>query len=75
MQTLAKIYSHLLLARFKLMDKNLSITQFGFRAKHSTTDALHVIRRILDQVLTRKDKSLHLLFLDWAKAFDKIDQA
>ena len=48
-------------------------TQFGFRKKHSTAEALFISRRIQDYVETSGDKAF-LIFLDWEKAFDKIDQ-
>ena len=47
--------------------------QFGFRAKHSTAEALHITRRIQDYYESSGSK-FFMLFLDWSKAFDKIDQ-
>jgi hypothetical protein len=48
-------------------------TQYGFRAKHSTAEALYITRRIQDFYETHGDKCF-MLFLDWEKAFDKVDQ-
>ena len=48
-------------------------TQYGFRAKHSTAEALYITRRIQDFYETHGDK-FFMLFLDWEKAFDKVDQ-
>ena len=47
------------------------IAQYGFRAKRSTTQPVHIMRRILE-VFERQQNSLHLLFLDWSKAFDSV---
>ncbi|CAH2037194.1 unnamed protein product, partial [Iphiclides podalirius] len=45
--------------------------QFGFRAKHSCT---HQVHRITEHILTKRQRGLNTgaLFLDVAKAFDKV---
>ena len=48
-------------------------TQYGFRANHSTAEALFITRRTQDFYETSGDK-FFMLFLDWEKAFDKVDQ-
>ena len=50
----------------------LSNSQFGFRAKHSTT---HAILHLIDKVTNGMDNSEHTLgiFLDFSKAFDSLD--
>eukprot|EP00969_Alexandrium_andersonii_P227661 10054136-Alexandrium_andersonii.AAC.1 len=50
----------------------LRSTQYGFRPERSTTDAIHIIRRAQELVEEKQHHTLHVLFLDWSKAFDKI---
>ena len=47
-------------------------SQFGFRSGLGTTDALCMIRRIIDRALESKNESLLILALDLSKAFDSI---
>ena len=49
-------------------------TQFGFRQGKSTAEPLFCVRRLTD-VAEQGNDPLFLLFLDWEKAFDKIDQS
>jgi len=51
----------------------LSDTQFGFRKAKSTTQAVFIARRLQDYA-ERMGFNGALLFLDWGKAFDKVDQ-
>ena len=56
----------------KALDKYIMKTQFGFRSKRSTIDALFIARRLQEHAERRGNKGLMLL-LDWEKAFDKIE--
>ena len=56
----------------KALDNKIMETQYGFRRKKSTIDALFIARRLQDYAERRGDKGLMLL-LDWEKAFDRID--
>ena len=47
-------------------------TQFAFRRKRGTGDALFIARRVLEEAWARKNGKAILLALDWAKAFDSI---
>ena len=47
-------------------------TQFGFKKGKSTAQALFCVRRLTD-VVEQGHESLFLVFMDWEKAFDKID--
>ena len=49
----------------------LSKTQYGFRPNRSTSHAIYVLRRIQDYSEI-KGANLSIAFLDWEKAFDKI---
>ena len=55
------------------LDQRLWETQYGFRKKRSTSQPLFITRRLQDQAKQTGDK-LFLVFLDWEKAFDKVDQ-
>ena len=51
----------------------LYASQYGFRKKRSTLQPLFITRRLQDQAECTGDK-LFMVFLDWEKAFDKVDQ-
>jgi len=78
--TLLKVMECAVLRRLQLdiPDSTFSDTQFGFRPKRSTADALHyVIDRIKKSfgnklTTTGRDRFLPVVFLDISKAFDKV---
>jgi len=71
-QTFYKIYTRMLHARLEsALNSRLRPHQFGFRVGRSCSQPVHIIRRILE-LFDRHDASIHILFLDWAKAFDTI---
>lgn len=69
-----KLYAAMLKVRIEEgTERHLQKTQYGFRKGRSTTQALFIARRLQD--LAEQDRSnLIMIFLDWEKAFDKIDQ-
>ena len=69
-----KLLAAILLDRLKVAgaEARIGATQFGFKSKSGTADALFIARRILDRVWEAADSSVILLALDWAKAFDSI---
>ena len=74
LQALYKIYASIIQTRLAdKIEEQIWSTQFGFRAKHSTAEALFITRRIQDFYEASGDK-FFMLFLDWEKAFDKVDQ-
>ena len=54
-----------------LLDDRIRPTQFGFRKNRSTTQPVHILRRLLE-IHERQPSPFHALFLDWSKAFDSV---
>ena len=74
LNTLYKMYASIIQKRLSDgIEDRIWETQFGFRKKKSTSQPLFITRRLQDQAESTGDK-LFLIFLDWEKAFDKVDQ-
>ena len=69
-----KVLASVILRRLKNAGAESRIwsRQFGFKSNAGTTDALFLLRRVLDDVWAEKDASVVIVALDWAKAFDCI---
>jgi len=68
-----KLYAALLQTRIAFtIDRHLQRTQYGFRKSRSTVIPLGCVRRIIERAEAAEEE-LHVVFLDWEKAFDKID--
>ena len=69
-----KIYAGIIQKRLaNTLDKYLSNTQYGFRKDKSTGDAIQLVRRVAEFGIGTHNK-LHMVLLDWEKAFDKVDR-
>ena len=67
-----KIFASILQSRLELhADSGVRATQYGFRKNRSTTQPIHVRRRLLE-TFERQNTPFHALFLDWSKAFDSV---
>ena len=74
LQVFYKIFAALSKLRLvDVIDPWISKTQFGFRAKKSTAQAIFIARRLMDMA-ERQGKNVTLVCLDWQKAFDQVDQ-
>ena len=72
--TMYKIYAAIIKNRLEAgVEDLLHTTQFGFRKRRGTSDAIHCIRRVQEFEEQDYGKCL-LVLLDWEKAFDKIDR-
>ncbi len=47
--------------------------QFGFMPVRSTTEAIHVVRRLCEH-LRKKKQNLHMIFIDLEKAYDRVNR-
>ena len=55
--------------KYDILCKN----QFGFQKGKSTTDCIFILHSIISKILNSKEK-LYCVFIDFEKAFDKIDR-
>ena len=70
-----KLFAIILLKRLHIAgaEERIWPTQFAFRSKRGSTDAIFATRWMVDLTLADRDgTTLVLLALDWAKAFDSI---
>jgi hypothetical protein len=72
-----KVFASLVLHRLKKAgaEDRLTHTQFGFRCKRGTDDAIFAARRYLELAWAKRSGQVNLLALDWKMAFDSIDPA
>ena len=70
-----RVFASMLKQRFldAGLDDRIWPTQFGFRAKRCTEDAIFIARRRIELARAQKGGSVSLLALDWRKAFDSVN--
>ena len=74
LQVLYKIFAGLIKNRLiETYDPWIQQSQFGFRPKKSTTQAIFIARRLMDMA-ERTGSNLSIILLDWKMAFDKVNQ-
>ena len=74
---MAKIYSQILLNRLTTWSEKetkISQNQFGFQKGKSTVDCIFTFYSIISKTLHKGEK-LYCTFIDYEKAFDKVDRA
>ena len=72
LNTMYKLFAAITQDRLaKGIDQHLHPTQYGFRKARSTQQAIHIIRRVMENGESTTNKILMVL-LDWEKAFDKL---
>ena len=70
----SKILTRIILERLKKpLDEILRENQAGFRAKRSCSDHIVTLRNIIEQTL-EFNNNLHLVFVDFEKAFDSLNR-
>ena len=75
LNTIYKIYASLIQKRLaEQVEQKILKAQYGFRRKKSTSQPLYVLRR-LQELYEAGNQPLIMAFLDWEKAFDKVDQS
>lgn len=55
-----------------LIERNLTESQFGFRKGSGTRDAIYVLRTLGERMIEKK-KDLFVCYIDYTKAFDRVN--
>ena len=73
---LAKLFDLILLQRLEKRICNthpLSSNQIGFKKGHRTSDHIFVLNSIVNKIVKNEKKKLFVAFIDFKKAFDKVN--
>jgi hypothetical protein len=72
-----KIFSLILLERLESVvqiSHPISPNQIGFKKGHRTSDHIFVLKTIVDKIVKTEKKKLFVAFIDFRKAYDKINR-
>jgi hypothetical protein len=70
---LPKIFNTILNNRLiKIIEDQLSNSQFGFRENHRTADSIFVFKSFINKYIHKKKMKMHACFVDLRKAFDSV---
>ena len=75
--TFSKLFSLILLQRLEDWIKKyhpISVNQIGFREGHRTADHIFVLTTIINKIVKIEKKKLYVAFIDFRKAYDKINR-
>ena len=75
--TLGKIFALIILNRLETLIKNthpISPNQVGFKKGHRTSDHIFVLNTIVKRIVQVEKKKLFVAFIDFRKAYDKINR-
>eukprot|EP00969_Alexandrium_andersonii_P019417 847522-Alexandrium_andersonii.AAC.1 len=73
LESLYKVFARILATGLQLaLSSSVCETQYGCMNRRSTLDAVSLIRRYIELVEERPSNALHLIFIDWGKAFGMI---
>ena len=56
----------------KIINNQLSDSQFGFRENHRTADSVFVLKSLINKYLHKEKKKIYTCFIDLRKAFDSV---
>ena len=74
---IVKLFSLILLDRLELrttLSHPISENQIGFKKGHRTADHIFVIKSIVNKIVTNEKKKLFVAFIDFRKAYDKVNR-
>ena len=70
---LPKIFNTILNNRLiKIIEDQLSNSQFGFRENHRTADSIFVLKSLINKYIHKNKNTIYACFVDLRKAFDSV---
>ena len=73
MQHVAKLFNSIILRRLRSsIDAFLVCSQNGFRVGRCIQQHISALKLLIDEAITFPSKKLHIIFIDFAKAFDSV---